>query len=135
MTPLSNDEKLFWSNLLIYVEEEVKPNSNGFNITNKSLTQFCRQNNIVLVSQKGSKQLPALSQTDKNTIRFKYSNKACATLLKHLRNAFAHCNINKDAKGNYELQDKYNSSLTMTGRIEPNLLYKLVEQIKAIRHK
>ncbi len=136
MSSLSNPEKLFWANLLIYVEQEVKSNPKGFNIKNKSLTQFCKQNGIVLEPKESSKQLLALNPgKDKNILRFKYSGSACASLLRHLRNAFAHFNINKDAKGNYELCDKYNGSLTMTGHIKPKLLFALVEQIKAIRSK
>lgn len=37
MISLSNPEKLFWANLLIYVEQEVKPNSKGFSFKNKTL--------------------------------------------------------------------------------------------------
>lgn len=134
MSTLSNPEKLFWANLLIYVEQEVKPNPKGFNIKNKSLTQFCRENKIVFEPKKGSKQLLALNpEKDKNTIRFKYHSNACAAFLRHLRNAFAHFNLNKDAKGNYDLCDKYNGSLTMTGYIKPKLLFQLVEMIKATR--
>lgn len=136
MISLSNNEKLFWANLLIYVEQEVKPNPKGFNIKNKSLTQFCNQNGIVLDPKESSKKLLALNPgNDKNTIRFKYSGSACASLLRHLRNTFAHFNIYKDAKGNYELHDKYNGSLTMTAHIKPKLLFALVEQIKEIRSK
>ena len=136
MSPLSNQEKLFWANLLIYVEQEVKPNPKGFNIKNKGLTQFCRENRIVIEPKKGSKQLLALNPgKDKNTIRFKYHGSACAAVLIHLRNAFAHFNLNKDAKGNYELCDKYNGSLTMTGHIKPKLLFQLVEKIKDTRQK
>ena len=81
MSPLSNPEKLFWANLLIYVEQEVKPNPKGFNIKNKGLTQFCRENRIVIEPKKGSKQLLALNPgKDKNTIRFKYHGSACAAL-------------------------------------------------------
>ena len=136
MNSLSNTEKLFWANLLIYVEQEVKTNPKGFNIKNKSLTQFCTQNGITLEPKESSKQLRALNPgKDKNIIRFKYHSSACAALLRHLRNAFAHFNINKDAKGNYELCDKHNGSLTMTGHIKPNQLFALVEKIKEIRHK
>ena len=134
MSALSNTEKLFWANLLIYVEQEVKSNTKGFHIKNKSLTQLCREKGIALEPIKGSKQLAALNPgKDKNTIRFKYHGNACAALLRHLRNAFAHFNLNKDAKGNYELCDKYNGSLTMTGYIKPKLLFELVEMIKATR--
>ena len=74
MISLSNPEKLFWANLLIYVEQEVKPNSKGFSFKKKSLTKFCKQNGIVLESLKNSKALPALTPgKDKNTIRFKCS--------------------------------------------------------------
>ena len=136
MSPLSNPEKLFWVNLLIYVEQEVKHNPRGFNIKNKSLTQFCRENGIAIEPKEGSKQLPALNPgKDKNTIRFKYHGSTCAALLIHLRNAFAHFNLNKDTKGNYELCDKYNGSLTMTGHIKPKLLFQLVEKIKDTRQK
>jgi hypothetical protein len=136
MISLSNPEKLFWANLLIYVEQEVKPNSKGFSFKKKSLTKFCKQNGIVLESLKNSKALPALTPgKDKNTIRFKCSGSACADLLRHLRNAFAHFNISKDAKGNYELCDKHNGVLTMAGHIKPKLLIALVEQIKSTRSK
>lgn len=136
MTRFSDDEKRFWADLLLYVEQEVKPGGRkGFEIKNKQLTTFRRQNGITLKWKPDSSDLnkPADS-LNKNTILFKSHNNVCGDLLCHLRNAFAHCRIEKEQDGTYLLYDKHNGSTNMVGRIRQNLLPELVEQIKAIRH-
>lgn len=48
MIKLSNPEKLFWADLLLYYEQEVKPKSSGFKIKNKELSEFIKTNSIEL---------------------------------------------------------------------------------------
>lgn len=133
MTKLSDKEKLFWADLLLYYEQEVNPNPKGFNIRNKELSEFIKTNSIELNTTNKEELTGLKEETRKNVFRFTCSGNACANFLRHLRNAFAHGRIEKDEKGDYKLSDKNGTSLTMIGYIKPKLLVELVEKMKSTR--
>lgn len=127
---LTNDEKIFWADLVIYVEQEVKPKRTGFYIKDKGLKSFLRQNSIKLKWDRLSK-LSFDKEPAEDTIIFSTSKNIGADLLCHLRNAFAHLYIEKDCNGDYILSDYYNRVLKMKGHIKPQLLFNLIDTIKA----
>lgn len=132
---LTDKEKIFWADLVIYVEQEVKTKQKRFNINNKQLKSFIQKKNINLKWEKLSNN-PFKKKQDDNTITFSKGNNFIADLLCHLRNAFAHLNIEIDKNGDYLLADYYRKGkLNMKGRISPQLLFELIDQIKAIGKK
>ncbi|MBD5209915.1 MAG: hypothetical protein HDS77_01390 [Bacteroidales bacterium] len=129
---LTDNEKIFWADLVIYVEQEVKTKQKRFNINNKKLKSFLKQKNINLKRAKISSK-PFDKKQNENTITFSKGKNFIADLLCHLRNAFAHSNIEIDNNGDYLLSDYYGTGkLNMKGRISPQLLFELIDQIKAI---
>lgn len=133
MIELSDEEKLFWADLLLYYEQKVKPNTTGFSIRNKELSEFIKINGIELNIKKTEEMAGLKEETRKNAFHFTCIENVCADFLRHMRNAFAHGRIEKDRKGDYKLTDKKGSVLTMIGYVESKLLMELVKKMKSTR--
>ena len=79
------------------------------------------------------KQKNVTTPKTKNTINYKGSV-VIPDLLRHIRNAFAHCNIGS-VKGSmvFTFFDEYNGTCSMSGSMDKALLYKLIKEIKKTR--
>lgn len=76
---------------------------------------------------------PIAKPKDNNTIYYTGHTKV-ASLLKHVRNSFAHCNITSDDKENtFSFYDEYNGLCTMSGSMDKTLFKKLIYEINKTR--
>ena len=127
MNGLSDEEIMYFAKLMLRYESKIKKDSNGYNI--RKLTKFLQKNNIKL----DHKTKPAnYNRNDKNTIVFSSHGSTCVDFIRHIRNAFAHNNIQK-VKNIYQLYDEYKKSPTMVGSIGINLLKKLIAEIESMK--
>lgn len=128
---MTDEDLIYFSRFMLYCENEVRNNWYGFDIKNKQLQHFIK---VVGISLKKGGQVE-----NNNTICYKIicKNKkklaTCASILLHIRNAFAHGQLTR--KGNiYVIMDKNGKGeLTMHGRINADLLPQLIDSIKQTR--
>ena len=126
---LSDNEILYFSKIMLRYEGEIKTNPKGYNINDKELKKFIRNNNIRLEYKMKCTQY----KEEKNTIFFsKCDDSVCVSFMRHIRNAFAHNNIVKE-RNSYILTDKWHKNLTMNGRIGTNLLKDLIAKMEETR--
>ena len=79
------------------------------------------------------KKSPITNPKEKNTIYYTGSLKA-ADFLRHVRNAFAHCNIISDDNSmTYFFYDEYKGLCTMIGSMNKTLFKKLIKELKDTR--
>ena len=72
--------------------------------------------------------MPPAPHYDKNKIVFSAGSSVCYSLLKHIRNAFAHGGLIKE-KNAFVIEDKYRGKITAYGRINHKLLFLLIDKI------
>lgn len=127
MNGLLDEEIMYFAKLMLRYESKIKKDPNGYNI--RKLAKFLQRNNITLVH----KTKPAnFNGNEKNTVVFSSHGSACVDFIRHIRNAFAHNNIQK-VKNTYQLYDEYKKSPTMKGSIGTNLLKKLIAEIESMK--
>lgn len=120
---LQGDELTFFYNILYQHESE--GNHNGFKL--RKLPKNLRQ---VLCPSAGN-----ISKSNElNKVYF--VGKTAADFLRHIRNSFAHCNIQYDKKKNsYVLSDEYRKKCTMYGQIEKEILENIITILNKTRNK
>lgn len=127
MNGLSDEEITYFAKLMLRYESKIKKDPKGYNI--RKLTKFLRKNNITLDSDTK----PAdYNGNEKNTIVFSSHDSKCVDFIYHIRNAFAHNNIQK-VKNTYQLYDEDKKSPTMKGSIDTNLLKELIAKIESMK--
>ena len=111
---LKGDELSFFYNILHQLETD--DNLKGY-----SLKRLPKKLRSVLYPNEGN-----ISKTDElNKVLFK--GKGASDFLRHLRNAFAHCNIIYDKNNNtYILYDEYRNQYSMYGCVEKEILEKII---------
>lgn len=127
-TPLNDKELIYFSRLMLRYEAEIKKDSKGFSI--KKLKPFLQKKQITL----DYKNKVETYNDAKNTIVFANDGSACVSFIRHIRNAFAHNQIQK-VKNEYLLSDKYRNKPTMSGRIGVNLLKALIAEMENTRKR
>lgn len=114
----------FFYNILSQYESE--SNHKGYNY---SRIEKVLQEKIQLELKK----TPIVKPKEKNSFYYSGSSKA-ADFLRHVRNAFAHCNIFSDDTANtFSLYDEFRGECTMSGSMSKPLFYKLIKQLKDTR--
>lgn len=115
--------KLFYSILLLY--ESTKGNAKGYNISNTELKKFLKDKKITLTY---GQKIEIVRNSNNKEIQFKDNkNSAPASLLAHLRHAFAHGYIAKE--GNLLHFQNTSGKCVMDGKMTFSLLKELVETI------
>ena len=123
-TSLNDSEVKYLYKLLFYLSDiERSGESKGFDVRNKQLNQFLKSECIKL----DYKNTP-IKHYDKNSIIFKKGDSVCLSLLKHIRNAFAHGRLIK-IKNQYEIVDIYKEKMTAYGLFSSSVLFNLVDKI------
>ena len=123
-TTLSNQEIKYLYELLFYLSDLQKNGKiNGFDIRNKNLKEFLKSACVKL-----DYTMPPAPHYDKNKIVFFAASSVCYSLLKHIRNAFAHGGLIKE-KTAFVIEDKYRGMITAYGRINHKLLFLLIDKI------
>lgn len=70
-----------------------------------------------------------------NTLYYNGST-VIADLLRHIRNAFAHCNIGSSKNStSFSFYDEYQGRCTMAGSMDKAIFYNLIKEIKKTRKK
>lgn len=115
--------KFFYEILYQYEKEE---HHKGYDIRN--LNKGLRSNNNL----KG-KQTNITAPKAKNTL-FYNGSKIIADLLRHVRNAFAHCNIGStNSSMTFTFYDEHQGRCTMAGSIDKAIFYSLIKEINKTR--
>lgn len=121
---LDDKELTYFSKFLLYYELEAKKAFNGLNINSRILNKFLKESKIVLDYKNKVQEV-----TKCNKISFTTNGNKSLSLLRHIRNAFAHGNISTDGTS-YSMKDYYHGRLTMSGVIKKKLLKELISIIK-----
>ncbi|MBQ3130838.1 MAG: hypothetical protein IJC23_08200 [Bacteroidaceae bacterium] len=122
--PMGNQEIIYLYELLYYLSDlQIKKEIGGFDIRNKQLQSFLRKEGIKL----DYKTKPVVHY-EKNYIKFSVGKTVCYSLLKHIRNAYAHGLLAKE-KNEFVFMDKYQGKITAYGRIYHKLLFALIDII------
>lgn len=123
-TTLNNQEIRYFYELLFYLSDlQKKRDTKGFNILNKELKRFLIDEGVKL----DHKTVPNVHY-DKNRIIFTGGGSVGYSLLRHIRNAFAHGGLIKE-KNAFVIEDKYQGKITAYGRINHKLLFLLIDKI------
>ena len=135
---LSDEECLFFYNVLYICETEIRKDKTGYDI-DKTIN-FRKENNLILMKKK-SKEIKAHKEI--NTIYFTDSKDSyCASFLTHIRNSFAHCLLLKDGDY-YIIQDKCKkknskgkkTEFSMYGIIKQELLQELIIKMEETKKR
>ncbi len=120
----SNKDLLFFSKLMLRYEKDIKKKKAlGYNIKNKEICKFLKSKAITL-----DRKTKPYVHCEKNYIVYTSYESACVDLIRHIRNAFAHGQIQID-KNCYLLEDYYKNKLSMYGRINTKYLIELLDLI------
>lgn len=120
--------KFFYKNLQLC---ECRESLTGYNFNSKELKDFIESKGIKIVYNKEQGKAISKSSED-NEIQLLCYGKlgVCPSLFKHLRNAFAHCYIEKDMNtGILHFQNRYRGAIRMDGKMKFNVLKALVEKM------
>ena len=115
--------KFFYDFLYQYENDE---NHKGYNsrYLNKELRSILKH-----------KQKSIKKPNEKNIILYS-GGSVVADFLRHLRNVFAHCNIESvNEKMIFVFYDEYKGKCTMYGKIDKSLFYKLMKEIEKTRRQ
>lgn len=119
----AKEMEFFYKILYQYENEE---NHKGYNL--RFLSRELRSK-IVL---KG-KQTNITAPKSKNTLYYNGST-VIADLLRHIRNAFAHCNISSSKNSSsFSFHDEYQGHCTMAGTMDKAIFYSLIKEINKTR--
>lgn len=143
---LLDGELLFgYKNIILYYESEIKNNHKGFNVGNSKLKKYLEENHIELAYENTNNIKNRLCSYGVDSISFftftKVTSKGFSkipSLFYHLRNAFAHNNVDKktiDGVEYYCLIDLYNDKYTLVGQIPITIYYEFIQNIKESRVK
>lgn len=119
---LENDEVIFFYDVLYNYENE--ENHKGYSI--RYLSKELRSK----IDLKG-KQTNITAPKAKNTLYYN-GKTVIADLLRHVRNAFAHCNIGS-SKNSFSFYDEYQGRCTMAGTMDKAIFYNLIKEINKTR--
>ena len=103
----------------ILSQYEMEENHNGYSIT-KIDKELKKKTNL------NYKQKIVRHPTTRNTISYK-GDRVAGDLLRHVRNAFAHCNIRSTDKEFY-FYDESRNVVTMDGRMDKAVFYQLIKE-------
>ena len=104
----------------ILCQYEMEENHNGYNIT-KIDKELKKKTNL------NYKQKIVKHPATRNTINYK-GDRVAGDLLRHVRNAFAHCNIRSTNKEFY-FYDECRNVVTKDGRMDKAVFYQLIKEI------
>ena len=114
-------------------------------INDYNIKSFIDENNIVFTALKGKQKLLHNSlNSASSVILFKYNEKVenvAESFIRHLRNAFAHCQIYKSGSKffikdiDYKKKKNGSDNITMLAYIEDKLLFELVHRIIYIKEE
>lgn len=125
-TKLAGTELSFFYEILYQYENE--ENHKGYDI--RFLSKELRSK-INLES----KQKNITKPKTKNTICYN-GNTVIADLLRHIRNAFAHCNISTTNNSlTFSFYDEYQGRCTMSGSMDKAIFYNLIKEINNTRKR
>ena len=125
-TCLEEDEAFFFYKILYQYENE--ENHKGYDI--RYLSKELRS----IIDSKGKGKNITKPKT-KNTICYTGST-VIADFLRHIRNAFAHCNIGSSKSSlTFSFYDEYQGRCTMSGSMDKAVFYNLIKEIKKTRKK
>ncbi len=111
------------SKFLLYYELEAKKSFNGVNINSRILTKFLKESKIILDYKNEVHEVKKC-----NKISFTTNGNKSLSLLRHIRNAFAHGQITTDGT-RYDMKDYYRGKMTMSGVIKKKSLKDLISVI------
>lgn len=132
---ISNNDKIKCFDFLSEFEVSIKTNFGSYNIDDKHLRLFLKNNGIFLGRYNKYDKSQALKSTyyiifEQNKPRDK-KNDIAHHLLRHIRNAIAHCNIWKKGKSKFYMMDKSKSgNKTMEGNIDKDVFFSLLKQLE-----
>lgn len=120
-----------YEHLFLYVKQYEK-NYGNFNWNDDSISTFCKNNHIVKKGCRNQKYDNDFFWFETHT-KEKKGNDIAFHFLRHIRNAFAHANINKIRRKNksYLIIDDYNKNgkQTMHGEIKEDLFFQFLETV------
>lgn len=123
-TTLGDIQVKFLYKLLFYLADiERNKNVGGFYVKDKDLVKFLAEKQIVLDYKNVPKE-----HNEKNTIVFTQRGSTCYSLLRHIRNAFAHGRLTK-VDNHFEVKDTYKGKMTAYGNFTPSTLFSLIDKI------
>ena len=124
---LADNEILYFYKLLFKYEKIISKDPKGFRYN--KIKKFLKTHSINLDYTS-----PVTEHTDKNKVVFTQYTSVCACFIRHIRNAFAHGLIRKE-RNVYTIidYDKKRKKQTMYGRINKELLPKLIEEMENTR--
>ncbi len=123
-TRLDKEEMDFFYQILYQYENE--ENHKGYNL--RYLSKDLRSK----INLKG-KQTNITAPKAKNTLYYSGST-VIADLLRHVRNAFAHCNIGSSKNSlTFTFYDEYQGRCTMAGSMDKAIFYSLISEINKTR--
>lgn len=121
---LEKEDLSFFYDILYRYEKEDKHNGYDYRLVDKKL-----KNKITLLHNQKSISTPKT----KNTILYS-GGPIIPALLRHVRNAFAHCNIRSTEGGlTYSFYDEYQGNCTMSGTMDKAIFHGLIKEIQKIR--
>ena len=124
---LSDKEIVYFYKLLYRYEKIICKNPKGFKYN--KIKKFVKEHSINLDYTN-----PVKEHEEKNKIIFTQHISVCACFIRHIRNAFAHGSIKKE-KNFYTIidYDKKYKKQTMYGKINKELLPKLIKEMESTR--
>lgn len=122
---LEGSERDFFYDLLAKYESESNHKGYNYSRVDKGLQ--------AKVNLECKKKVPVNKPKDMNTFYFTGNSKS-ADFLRHIRNAFAHCNIySNDNMATFSIYDEHQGKCTMDGSMNKADLYKLIKEIYKTR--
>lgn len=120
---LNQTDLVYFSKVLLYYELEAKKSFNGVNINSRDMNKLLKETKIILDYKNEVHEVKKC-----NKISFTTNGNKSLSLLRHIRNAFAHGQITTDDTC-YDIKDHYRGKMTMSGVIKKKLLKKLISVI------
>lgn len=135
---ISNEDKIRCFDFLSEFEESIKSNFGSYNIDDKHLRLFLKNNGIFLGKYNKRERSKALKSD--YYIVFKQDkphgkkNDIVHHLLRHIRNSIAHCHIVKKGRSKFYIADESTSGdKTMEGYIDKEVFFSLLTQLQQTR--
>ena len=120
---LNQTDLVYFSKVLLYYELEAKKSFNGVNINSRDMNKLLKESKIILDYKNDVQEVKKC-----NKISFTTNGNKSLSLLRHIRNAFAHGQITTDDTC-YDMKDDYRGKITMSGVIKKKSLKDLISVI------